>query len=95
MTKVYLQISLVIAAENRATAAGIYTKYKPPFLETIKGALSKELLVRDEDVQVLHGFETTEQANGYLKSDLFNNDVVAGLSSLLLSAPVIKIYSVA
>ena len=54
---VYLQITLKIADANRPAAAGVYQKYKAPFLNTIAGAKSKELLVRDEDVQVLHGFD--------------------------------------
>lgn len=58
----YLQIPLDISNENRAAAAGVYQKYKTPFLTTIEGATSKELLVRDEDVQVLHGFTTVAQA---------------------------------
>ncbi|UNS96774.1 hypothetical protein MMF93_09820 [Streptomyces tubbatahanensis] len=52
----YLEVTLQVAADNRAAAAGVYEKYKQPFLGTITGAVSKELLVRDEDVQVLHGF---------------------------------------
>ena len=44
----YLQISLDISNENRAAAAGVYQQYKTPFLTTIDGATSKELLVRDE-----------------------------------------------
>ena len=51
---VYLEITLNIEATNRVAAAGIYTKFKQPFLSKINGARSKELLVRDEDVQVLH-----------------------------------------
>ena len=54
---VYLQITLKIAKTNRAAAVGIYQKYKVPFLDAVKGARSKELLVREEDVQVLHGFD--------------------------------------
>lgn len=46
----YLQITLDISNENRAAAAGIYQKYKTPFLTTIDGATSKELLIRDQDV---------------------------------------------
>ena len=88
----FLQITLKIAANNRPTAAGIYEKYKSPFLNTIRGAKSKELLVRDEDVQVLHGFDTAESAAAYLKSDLFTSDVVAGLSPLLDAAPDVRIY---
>lgn len=92
---VYLQITLQIADSNRAAAAGIYQKYKAPFLDTITGAKSKELLVRDEDVQVLHGFDTKESANAYLQSELFTADVVAGLKPLLAAAPDVRIYQTA
>ncbi|MGD7278120.1 hypothetical protein [Ralstonia pseudosolanacearum] len=51
---VYLQITLKIVVANRAAAAEVYQKYKAAFLDTITGAKSKSLLVRDEDVQVLH-----------------------------------------
>ncbi len=94
MTKAYLEITLNITAENRAAAGAIYTKYKQPFLDNIQGTSSKELLMRDEDVQVLHGFDTVENANAYLKSELFNNDVVKELGPLLSANPDIKIYSV-
>ena len=92
---VYLQITLRIAAANRAAAAGIYQKYKAPFLDTIAGAKSKELLVRDEDVQVLHSFDTRENANAYLQSALFTADVVGGLKPLLDAAPDVRVYQVA
>ena len=46
----YLQITLKIADKNREAAAGVYTKYKAPFLNEIAGAESKALLIRDEDV---------------------------------------------
>ena len=91
----YLQITLQIAPENRADAAGIYTKYKAPFLENIQGAKSKELLIRDEDVQVLHGFDSVANAKAYLESSLFNDDVVTGLKPLLAANPEIRIYDVA
>jgi hypothetical protein len=90
----YLEISLKIDAADRPAAAAIYTKYKQPFLTTITGATSKELLIRDEDVQVLHGFKTVEDARGYLKSDLFNTDVVKALAPLLKADPEVRIYSV-
>lgn len=89
---VYLQITLRIADADRAAAAGIYQKYKRPFLDTIAGAQSKELLVRDEDVQVLHGFDTKEHAIAYLQSELFTADVVAGLKPLLEAEPDVRIY---
>jgi hypothetical protein len=35
---VYLQITLKIASANRPAAAGVYQRYKAPFLATIDGA---------------------------------------------------------
>jgi hypothetical protein len=93
--KSYLEITLQIEGKNRGAAGAVYTKYKQAFLDKVKGASSKELLIRDEDVQVLHGFDTSENAKQYLKSDIFNNDVVKELSPLLATSPEIKIYSVA
>lgn len=55
----YLQITLNISNHNRPAVANVYQKYKTSFLNTIAGATSKELLIRDEDMQVLHGLETT------------------------------------
>lgn len=91
----YIEITLKIAEQNRSTAAGVYTKYKQPFLDSIAGAKSKELLVREEDVQVLHGFETVDQAKAYLGSKLFNDDVVVALKPLLQADPDVRIYQVA
>ncbi len=88
----YLQITLQVADKNREAAAGVYTKYKEPFLKKVSGAESKSLLVRDEDVQVLHGFSSKEAAESYLKSDIFNKDVVGELGPLLDADPEIRIY---
>ncbi|CAM5792215.1 hypothetical protein ACFOHU_03950 [Ottowia pentelensis] len=92
---VYLQITLQVAEAKRAAAAGVYQKYKGPFLDSIAGAQSKELLVRAEDVQVMHGFDTQAHAEAYLQSKLFTADVVGGLSPLLDAAPEVRIYQVA
>ena len=51
--------------------------------------------MRDEDVQVLHGFDSVEHAQNYLKSKLFTNDVFVGLKPLWDAEPDIKIYTVA
>jgi len=75
-------------------AAKVYTDYRQPFLDQIKGAVSKELLIRDEDVQVLHGFDSVENANAYLQSEMFQNDVFVGLKPLWSADPDVKIYSV-
>jgi hypothetical protein len=92
---VYLQITMKIAPANRPAAAGVYHRYKAPFLETVAGAKSKELLVRDEDVEVVHGFDTSEQASAYLKSRLFASDVVGALKPLLDAEPDVRIYKAA
>jgi len=91
----YLEITLKVSEKNRSSAAEVYSKFKAPFLNEIKGAKSKELLIRDEDVQVLHGFDTVANAEAYLTTDLFNNDVVVGLKPFLDAAPEVRIYNVA
>lgn len=91
----YLQITMKINNENRPAAAKVYTDYRKPFLDTIEGALTKDLLIRDEDVQVLHGFDSAEHAQAYLSSELFKNDVFVGLKPLWDTDPEVKIYTVA
>jgi hypothetical protein len=90
----YLQITLKVNETDRAAAAGVYLKYKQPFLKQIKGAVSKELLLRTDDVQVLHGFKTQADAEAYLKTDLFNKDVVSALKPFLQASPEVSIYMV-
>ncbi|MER7500923.1 hypothetical protein AB0L05_04370 [Nonomuraea pusilla] len=91
----YLQITLDVSAGDRAAAAGVYQRYKQPFLDTVAGAESKELLVRDEDVQVLHGFATAADAQAYLSSELFTQDVVTALRPYLNAAPDVRVYETA
>ncbi|MBF0608352.1 MAG: hypothetical protein SFH39_16970 [Candidatus Magnetobacterium sp. LHC-1] len=91
----YLEITLKITEADRPKAAGVYTKYKQPFLDKIPGARSKELLIRSEDVQVLHGFDSVELAQSYLSSALFTGDVVEALKPYLQGAPDVRIYQVA
>lgn len=93
-TGAYLEITLDVKAENRGNAGGVYVKYKQPFLSQIKGATSKDLLIRTEDVQVLHGFETEADAQAYLSTALFANDIVTELKPYLEAAPEVRIYSV-
>ena len=90
----FLEITMKVNESDRSAAAGVYTKYRQPFLDTIAGAVSKQLLVREDDVQVLHGFSSVAEAEGYLKSDLFNQDVVVELKPLFQAAPEIRIYDV-
>lgn len=95
MKTAYLLITLKIADRYREAAAGVYAKYKQPFLDTIEGARSKELLIRTEDVAVLHGFDSSKNAEAYLRSQLFTRDVVTGLSPYLTETPVVQIYNLA
>ena len=90
----YLEITLKIAESDRQSAAAVYSKYKQPFLDSISGASSKKLLLRSDDVQVLHGFDSVESAQSYLSSKLFTDDVVAALKPYLKGDPEIRIYEV-
>jgi len=90
--KAYLEITMVIPEENRSLAAKVYNDYRTPFLNNIPGALSKELLVRKDDIQVLHGFDSIEHAEAYLDSTLFKDDVFVALKDLWTIDPDVRIY---
>ena len=92
MSRTYLEITIKVRASDRVGAGAVYSKYKDRFLATIPGAESKELLLREEDVQVLHGFDSHASAESYLKSALFGNDVVRELKPYLAAEPDIRIY---
>ena len=92
MKKAILEITMKVSGANRAKAGAVYAKYKPPFLATVPGAESKDLLLRDEDVQVLHGFDSRASAQGYLASPLFSKDVASELGPLLMADPEVRIY---
>jgi hypothetical protein len=92
MNKAYLEITMKVHAKDRMNAGAVYTKYRPQFLATIPGAESKELLLREEDVQVLHGFDSRASAESYLKSALFGNDVVRELKPHLAADPDVRVY---
>lgn len=77
-----IALALIVAASTMAAA------------ETVSGSQSKHLLVRDEDVQVLHGCATVAVASACLVSDLFTHDVVGDLGPLLAAAPKVRIHAV-
>ena len=93
--KAYLEITMKIDNSNREKAGKVYFDYREPFLKETKGALTKELLIRDEDVQVIHGFDSVENAKAYLESQLFLKDLFVSLKPLWKDEPEVKIYSVA
>jgi hypothetical protein len=91
----FLEITLDIADRDRPAAAGVYSKYRDQFLTSVAGATSKTLLLRPEDVQVLHGFDTVDSAAAYLESPLFTADIVGELGPLLVAPPEVRIYDAA
>ncbi len=93
--KAYLEITMVIHPENRPAAAKVYNDYRRPFLDNIEGALTKDLLIRNEDVQVIHGFDSMEHAKAYLDTDMFKNDVLVGLKPTWAADPDVRFYEVA
>ncbi len=92
MKKAILEITMKVSDTNRPNAGAVYAKYKSPFLANVPGAESKDLLLRDEDVQVIHGFDSRGSAERYLTSELFSKDVVTELTPFLMAAPEIRIY---
>ena len=92
--RAYLEITMKINEEKRSAAVNIYNNYRKPFLDSIEGALTKELLVRDDDVQVIHGFDSLEHAKAYIDTDMFKNDVVTGLKPTWSADPDIRFYVV-
>ena len=92
MKKAFLEVTMQVSGANRPKAGAVYAKYKPPFLATVPGAESKDLLLRDEDVQVLHSFDSRASAESYLGSKLFGSDIVGELKPLLMADPEIRIY---
>lgn len=92
--KAYLEVTMTINPENRPAAAKVYTDYRQPFLDTINGALTKELLIRDEDVQVIHGFDSMEHAKAYLETELFTTKVAPSLQPTWAADPDIRFYEV-
>ena len=93
--KAYLEITMKINEENRPAAAKVYQDYRQPFLDKIEGALTKELLIRAEDVQVIHGFDSLEHAKAYLETEMFTEDVAKGLQPTWAAEPDIRFYTVA
>jgi len=92
MKKAYLEITMKVSGADRPKAGAVYAKYKSPFLGTIPGAEAKDLLLREEDVQVLHRFDSRASAESYLTSKLFGSDVVGELRPYLMADPEIRIY---
>lgn len=95
MTTAYLQIVLKMNSSNRGELTSTYHKFKDLFREQIKGAKTQELLFSDEDIQLLYGFDTYEDAEAFLSTELYNNIILVALKPLISNNPEIKICHVA
>lgn len=66
--RAYLQITLEIPEGRREEAiTRVYLPNRQRFLDRIEGAVSMDLLLRPEDVQILIGFDTLDRARAYLE----------------------------
>ncbi len=92
MSQAILQITLKVPPVNRPRATSVYAEYRDQFLAEVPGAKTKELLLRAQDVQVLHGFDSVSDAEAYLRSRLFLQDVCGELGPLLSADPEIRVY---
>ena len=95
MTTAYLQIVLKVNLADRGELTNTYNKFKNSFLEQIKGATTHELLIGDEEVQLLYGFDNLEDAEAFLSTELYNNVVLVALKPLIFDNPKIRVFNVA
>jgi hypothetical protein len=92
--RAHLLITVKISESRREEMIDqVYEPNRTRFLERISGAISKNLLLRREDIAVLHGFDTVESAEAYLQSDLYNQ-VVQLLAEYQEENPTVALYSV-
>lgn len=94
MAKAYLQITLKINTADKGAVSGVYNKFRTLFLEQIQGAISIELLIGDEYIQLLHSFDTAEEAQDFLSTELYNNDVLVAVKPFIVNTPEVRIYVV-
>lgn len=84
--------------EIKENLYNIYSLYRG-FIQSMLTIMYKSsiwlLLVRDEDVQVLHGFDSVEHAQAYLTSKMFTKQVAPALQPTWAGEPEIKIYGIA
>ncbi|MCM1316097.1 MAG: hypothetical protein NC235_11225 [Clostridiales bacterium] len=58
-------------------------EYRQPFLDNVEGALTKELLVCDEDVQVIHGFDSMGNTQRLILTPIYSRMTLLQDFSLL------------
>jgi hypothetical protein len=90
----FVQVTLAIPESRREEAiTRIFLPARQRFLDRSPGAVSMDLLVREEDVQLLHGFDTFENSRVYLDSGFFR-DLIGQLGETAEKEPVTALYNV-
>ncbi len=92
--RAYLQMTLQIPQTKREEAiTKVYLPNRQRFLERVAGAVSMDMLVREEDLQILVGFDTLENARAYLASSA-GKEITSQLAGYARKEPVTAFYDV-
>ena len=95
MEKAYLSVNMKIDSSRLPEVTKVYTNYWEKFLRTIHGARTKDLVIRNEDVQILHSFNSVEDAVGFLSSEMFQRAVFIDLQPYWNDELNVRIYTAA
>lgn len=95
MEKAYLSVNMKIDSGKLPEVTRVYTSYWEQFLKTIHGARTKDLVIRNEDVQILHSFNSVEDAVGFLSSEMFQKAVFIDLQPYWNDELNVRIYTAA
>ncbi len=91
--RAHLLITVKVDSSRRAALIDqVYEPNRTRFLQKIPGAVSKNLLLRREDLAILHGFDTAENAEAYLHSDLYG-ELLRQLADYQEENPVAALYN--
>ena len=90
----FLQMTLLVSQARREEAiTKVYLPNRQRFLERVEGAVSMDLLFREEDIQVLVGFDTLEHARSSLESPA-GKEMVSQFAGFTREAPRTALYDV-
>ncbi len=92
--RAYLQISLPVPQSRRDEAiTRIFLPGRQRFAEQAEGGVSMDMLVRNEDIQVLAGFDTLESARLFQNSPA-GKELLGQLAAMAEKNPGTAIYTV-
>lgn len=90
----YVVMTVDVPVEKRSEATRVYYMNKAFFLSGVEGAVCKELLLRDKDIKIVAGFSSMDNANAYLKNDMFTKDLFTGMKKFATTDPDVQVYKV-